>query len=148
MTILSANHRNSNWEEHVVIAGTVRPNFLRDDFPKSAEWVRFERTQHGKFCQLSLDLWPCSYNFAESPEVDHFRGHYKDYLSNLRKSGRFPRGGIDYSLPSAGSGFVSITVLREDCEQWAERLRALVKLGNLQLIPGAERLVARAKARE
>jgi hypothetical protein len=80
MTILSGNHGNSNREEQVVIAGTVRPNFLRDDFPEGAEWVRIERTQHGKCCRLSL--------------------------------------------------------------------RALVELGNLQLIPGAERFVALTKEEE
>jgi hypothetical protein len=85
----------------------------------------------GSFVQLAIDLFPSSYDFGSTQELTQFGVAYKEYLSGLRQSGKLgKRKSIDFALPY--KTFFYIQVLKEDRDEWIERLKKLICLENLQ----------------
>jgi hypothetical protein len=121
--------RQKHRVEQVHTPGTTRP----DARLGSPEWARLQVDKLAKYCYISLDLWPCSYDFRQTPELKQFADDYRQYLRAARKEGRIgKRKEIIFSDP--GGSYFFISVLREDIDYWVERVKKLVHLGNLRPI--------------
>ena len=103
-------------------SGLERVKRLRKWIPGTG--ARLELDPDGKFCRVGLDVHPGS--FAETEELRKFGADYREYLRDAWSSGRIhKRTFIRSHLPRAGNCYTHVLVLREDCQPWLDRLRAL-----------------------